>query len=131
MTKSFSSNLSGITVQYTCERNGYGGVGQVMSYGNGSITGKGLRMPRSGRMFYATLSGAFVIGTTTFKAYLNSKTQDEYCLSANGEADDIGVTKDWSDLPLCFNEGDVLGWIHTEAPHRANTMNISYFVMFD
>ncbi len=131
MTKSLFNKLSGTVVQYTCERNGYGGVGQIMSYGNGSITGKGLRMPRSGRMFYATLSGAFVIGTTTFKAYLNGKTQDEYLLSANGEADDIGVTKDWSDLPLFFNEGDVLGWIHTESPHKANTMNISYFVVFD
>ena len=131
MTKSFFSNLSGTIVQYTCERNGYGGVGQIMSYGNGSITGKGLRMPRSGKMFCATLSGVFVIGATTFKAYLNGKTEHEYALSASGEADDIGVTKNWSEMPLCFNEGDTLGWIHTESPHRSNTMNISYFVMFD
>jgi hypothetical protein len=126
-----SNILSGKIFQYSCERNGYGKIGDVMSYGNGSVTGKGLRMPSSGKMIGATLSGAFVIGNTTFKAYLNENIEHEYFLSANGKADHIGITQDWSNDPLIFNSGDTLGWIHTEAPHKANTMNISYFIIFD
>lgn len=123
--------FSGKLAQYSCERHGPGKKGDVMSYGNGSTTGKGLVVPYSGKLFCATASATFIIGLAKFSVILNGKKQNVYEIELDGQADDRSKILDWSENPLTFTAGDILGWQQIEVPIKANTMNISYFIVFD
>lgn len=124
--------LSGQVVSMHCERNGVGAVGQIMSFGNGSSTGKGMRMPAAGKLILATLAGANITGTITVQAYLNGSANASYQLSQNnGVAGDVGVTENFSAAPLAFAAGDTLGWYQAALPTTSNAFNVNFYVTFD
>jgi hypothetical protein len=131
-TNSSAGKLGGIVQPFVCERSGTGAAGQVMSFGNGSSTGKGLRMPFAGRLLVATLAGTGIDGTITIDVYKNGATNTSYRLTAtNVGAADVGVTQNWSGSPLTFAAGDTIGWYITTAPTLSNAFNVSFYVIFD
>jgi hypothetical protein len=124
--------LSGQVVSMHCERQSTGAIGQIMSFGNGSSAGKGLRMPRAGKLILATLAGTGIDGTLTVQAYLNGSANASYQLTqTNGTAADVGVTGDFFNAPLTFNAGDTLGWYQASLPTAASTFNVNFYVTFD
>lgn len=124
--------LGGHTVSMHCERNGVGAIGQIMSFGNGSSAGKGLRMPANGRLIAATLAGTGINGTVTVQAYLNGTANASYQLTqTNDGAADVGVTQNFSSSPLLFNGGDTLGWYQASLPTAASVFNVNFYVVFD
>lgn len=124
--------LSGQVVSMHCERNSTGAIGQIMSFGNGSSAGKGLRMPAAGRLILATLAGTGINGTITVQAYLNGSANASYQLTAtNGSAGDVGVTQNFSNNPLLFNAGDTLGWYQASLPTASSAFNVNFYVAFD
>jgi hypothetical protein len=129
-TGSSAGNLGGIAQSFACERNGVGAVGQIMSFGNGSSTGKGIRMPFAGRLLLATLAGTNITGTITVQAYQNGSVNSSYQLSGTGSASDIGVTQDFRSAPLYFAAGDLIGWYQAAAPTAGNVFNVTFYVIF-
>lgn len=131
-TGSSAGKLGGIVVSHECERGGTGTAGDRMAYGNGQNLGKGLRMPFSGKLYTATLSGTGITGTVTVDAYLNGTANTSYRLTATGaSASDIGVTGNWLASPLSFAAGDTLGWVQTAVPSAANGYFVAYYIIFD
>lgn len=127
-----SGKLGGIVQAFACERNGTGVVGQVLSFGNGSSALKGIRMPYSGKLMAATLSGVAVTGTITVDAYLNGAANTSYRLTqTNGVSADVGVTQDFQASPLTFSANDTLGWYLTAAPSAATGFIVNFYVIFD
>lgn len=130
-TTSSAGKLGGIVVPYVCERNSIGGVGQVLSFGNGSSTGIGIRMPFAGKLVLGTLSGTNINGTITLDAYLNAVANSSFRLTATGTNTNVGQTQDWSASPMSFAAGDTLGWYPSAAPTGANTYNVTFYVVYD
>jgi hypothetical protein len=121
-----------IMQSFVCERNGVGTINQVMAFGNGAGTGKGIRMPFAGKLIAATLAGVGVNGTVTVDVFRNGSANSSYRLTAtNGSAADVGVTQNWSSSPLSFSAGDTIGWQQVAVPSAANTYNVSFYVIFD
>lgn len=114
-----------------CERTSVGTVTNVMSYGNGAGTGKGLKMPYAGKLLYATLVGYTITGTIAVQAYLNGTANSSYQLTATGSATDISQAVDFSASPLSFAAGDTLGWYQASVPTLANAYNVCYVVMYN
>jgi hypothetical protein len=124
--------LEGHTVSMHCERNSVGAVGQIMSFGNGTALGKGLRMPAAGRLITATLAGTGINGELTVQAYLNGVANASYALTqTNVSAGDVGVTGDFSGSPLLFSAGDTLGWYQASLPTASSAFNVNFYVSFD
>jgi len=124
--------LGGHTVSMNCERNSTGAIGQIMSFGNGSTAGKGLRMPAAGRLIAATLAGTGINGTLTVQAYLNGVANASYELTqTNGSAADVGVTGNFASSPLLFSAGDTLGWYQASLPTASSVFNVNFYVSFD
>ena len=130
-TTSSAGLLGGVAVSHECERGGTGTAGNVMAYGNGQTLGKGLRMPFSGKLYAATLSGTGITGTVTVDAYLNGAANTSYRLTATGTGGDIGNTGNWLASPLSFAAGDTLGWVQTVVPSSANGYFVAYYIVFD
>ena len=120
--------LSGIPLSFTVERSGVGAVGQIMSYGNGSATGKGLVMPYSGNIVLAVLTAINITGTVTVTAFYNGAIVPGYSLT--GTANGSDVTQQIS-TSLSFNAGDHVGWYISSAPTAANCYEINYYVVYD
>jgi hypothetical protein len=124
--------LGGQVVSMHCERNSTGAIGQIMSFGNGTTNGKGLRMPAAGRLIAATLAGTGINGTLTVQAYLNGVANASYELTqTNGSAADVGVTGNFASSPLLFNAGDTLGWYQASLPTASSAFNVNFYVSFD
>jgi hypothetical protein len=124
--------LQGHTVSMHCERTSTGAIGQIMSFGNGTTLGKGLRMPAAGRLILATLAGTGINGELTVQAYLNGVANASYQLTqTNGSAGDVGVTGDFSSSPLLFSAGDTLGWYQASLPTASSAFNVNFYVSFD
>jgi hypothetical protein len=124
--------LSGQVVSMHCERSGAGAIGQIMSFGNGTTAGKGLRMPAAGRLILATMAGTGVNGTLTVQAFLNGSANASYQLTqTNGSASDVGVTQNFSSSPLVFAAGDTLGWYQASLPTASSAFNVNFYVSFD
>lgn len=131
-TTSSAGLLGSTPIAFACERGGTGTVGGVMSYGNGVAANKGLRMPFSGKLYAATLTGTLITGTVTVQAYLNGVANSSYQLSATATAADIGVTGNWLASPLSFAAGDTLGWYQAAVPTiSAAGYDVSYYIVFD
>jgi hypothetical protein len=126
-----SGKLGGIVQSFACERTTPGTATNVMAFGNGLSTGKGLRMPFAGKLLAATLSGINVNGTITVDAYLNGSANSSYRLTGTGSSTDIGVTQNFQSSPLSFAAGDTLGWYQTTVPTTANGYVVSFYVIFD
>jgi hypothetical protein len=124
--------LSGQVVSMHCERSSTGAIGQIMSFGNGTTLGKGLRMPAAGRLILATLAGTGINGTLTVQAYLNGTANASYQLTqTNDGAGDVGVTQNFISSPLVFNAGDTLGWYQASLPTASSAFNVNFYVSFD
>jgi hypothetical protein len=124
--------LSGQVVSMHCERSSTGAIGQIMSFGNGTTAGKGLRMPAAGKLILATLAGTGIDGTLTVQAYLNGSANASYQLThTNGTAGDVGVTQNFSSEPLVFNAGATLGWYQASLPTASTAFNVNFYVTFD
>lgn len=127
-TTSAAGILGGIPMSFICERNGTGAVGQVMSYGNGSSTGKGLVMPYSGKMIMTVLTGINITGTVTLDLYKNGETVSGYTLTGTATAANVTQQRTTS---VAFNAGDRLGWYITTAPSIANCFQVNYYIIYD
>jgi hypothetical protein len=123
--------LGGIPIAFFAERTSTGSAGGIMSHGNGSTTGKGLRMPFAGKLIAGTMFGANVNGTLTIDAYLNGTANASYRFTQTGTLTDVGETKNFSSAPLTFAAGDTLGWYQTAVPTTANTYNVTFFVTYN
>jgi hypothetical protein len=130
-TLSSAGVLGGVPMAFFAERTSTGTAGGVMSHGNGSTTGKGLRMPYSGKLIAGTMFGANVDGTITIDAYLNGTANTSYRFSQTGALTDVGQTQNWSSAPLTFAAGDTLGWYQTAVPTTANAYNVTFFVTYN
>lgn len=124
--------LSGQVVSMHCERTSTGAIGQIMSFGNGTTLGKGLRMPAAGRLILATLAGTGINGTLTVQAYLNGSANASYQLTQTRESPgDVGVTENFGNNPLTFSAGDTLGWYQASLPTASSAFNVNFYVAFD
>ena len=124
--------LNNRTIQtFWCERTSFGTATNVMSYGNGLAAGKGLLMPYSGKLLYATLIGYTVTGTITVQAYLNGTANSSYQLTATGTGGDARQVQDFSSSPLSFSAGDTLGWYQAAVPSAAIGYNVCYVIMYN
>jgi hypothetical protein len=130
-TGSAAGKLGGVVQTMWCERNGVGAVGQVFSYGNGSSTGKGMRMPFAGKILNATITGAALNGTVTAQVYLNGTASTSYQVTMTSTGADAGATSDFSAAPLSFAAGDVIGWYQAAAPTAVNSIDILYTIIYD
>ena len=130
-TLSSAGVLGGVPMAFFAERTSTGTAGGVMAHGNGSSTGKGLRMPYAGKLIAGTMFGANVNGTITIDAYLNGTANASYRFSQTGSLTDVGETQNWSSAPLTFAAGDTLGWYQTAVPTTANAYNVTFFVTYN
>jgi hypothetical protein len=130
-TLSSAGVLGGVPMAFFAERTSTGTAGGVMSHGNGSTTGKGLRMPYAGKLIAGTMFGANVNGTITIDAYLNGTANTSYRFSQTGALTDVGETQNWSSAPLTFAAGDTLGWYQTAVPTTANAYTVTFFVTYN
>jgi hypothetical protein len=130
-TLSSAGVLGGVPMAFFAERTSTGTAGGVMAHGNGSTTGKGLRMPYAGKLIAGTMFGANVNGTITIDAYLNGTANTSYRFSQTGALTDVGETQNWSSAPLTFAAGDTLGWYQTAVPTTANAYTVTFFVTYN
>ena len=70
-TTSLAGQLGGVPIAFTCESNGTGYVGQIMSFGSSVLTGKGIRMPFAGKIICATLNANGLKGMLAVTPALN------------------------------------------------------------
>ena len=130
-TGSSAGVLGGTIIGHECERNGTGSATNIMAFGNGSTSGKGLRMPFAGKLYAATLSGILVTGTVTVDFAINNVPNASYSLTGTGTASDISATGNYLASPLSFAAGDTIGWYQTTVPTVANGYFVSFYIMFD
>lgn len=130
-TLSSAGVLGGVPMAFFAERTSTGTAGGVMAHGNGSTTGKGLRMPYAGKLIAGTMFGANVNGTITIDAYLNGTANTSYRFSQTGALTDVGETQNWSSAPMTFAAGDTLGWYQTAVPTTANAYTVTFFVTYN
>ena len=130
-TGSSAGVLGGTIIGHECERNGTGSATNIMAFGNGSTSGKGLRMPFAGKLYAATLSGILVTGTVTVDFAINNVPNASYSLTGTGTASDISATGNYLASPLSFAAGDTIGWYQTTVPTVASGYFVSFYIMFD
>ena len=130
-TGSSAGVLGGTIIGHECERTSFGATGNIMSFGNGSATGKGLRMPFAGKLYAATLSGILITGTVTVAFAINGVPNASYSLTGTGTASDISATGNYLASPLSFAAGDTIGWYQTTVPTVANGYYVAFYIMFD
>ena len=123
------SSVSGTLLSFTVERSGVGEVGQIMRYGSGSSTGKGLVMPYSGKMILAVLTAIQITGTVTIDAFHNGSILPGYTLTGSASTS-TDITQQIT-TTLTFNAGDHLGWHITSAPTAANCYEVNYYIIYD
>jgi hypothetical protein len=130
-TGSAAGILGGTIIGHECERSSTGTATNIMAFGNGVATGKGLRMPFAGKLYTATLSGTGITGTVTVDAAINGTPNSSYRLTATATAADIGATGNFLASPLSFAAGDTLGWYQTVVPTIANGYFVAFYIVFD
>jgi hypothetical protein len=131
-TGSSAGILGGTIISHECERTSAGTATNIMSFGNGLATGKGLRMPFAGKLYAATLSGTGITGTVTVDFAINGTPNSSYRLTATGASlNDIGATGNYLASPLAFAAGDTIGWYQTVVPSAANGYNVTFYIVFD
>ena len=130
-TGSSAGLLGGTVISHECERSSIGTATNIMAFGNGVATGKGLRMPFAGKLYAATLSGTGITGTVTVDFAINNTPNSSYRLTATGTASDIGATGNFLASPLSFAAGDTIGWYQTVVPTIATGYFVAFYIMFD
>ena len=130
-TGSSAGVLGGTIIGHECERNGTGSATNIMAFGNGSTSGKGLRMPFAGKLYAATLSGILVTGTVTVDFAINNVPNASYSLTGTGTASDISATGNYLASPLSFAAGNTIGWYQTTVPTVASGYFVAFYIMFD
>lgn len=120
---------STFTAAYACERNGVGGLDQLLAYGDGASAHLGLLMPYPGQIIAATLQGINIAGTVAVDGYLNGIKQGSiYRLSYTGSTTSGGDIKTYN-VPINFNAGDTFGWIQVAVPSNG-IFNVNYLVRY-
>lgn len=131
-TTSSAGLLGGTALSFACERSGVGTVGNIMSFGNGLATGKGIRMPFAGKIYAFTLSGTGINGTVTVQLAINGSGNASYQLTqTNGVAGDVGQTGSYLASPLSFSAGDTVGVYQAAVPSAANGYTCTFYVVFN
>jgi hypothetical protein len=126
---SIQSLSSTFTAGYACERDGVGGLDQLLAYGDGASTHLGLLMPYAGQVIAATLQGTSIVGTVVVDAFLNGiKLSPIYRLSYTGTTTTGGDIKTFN-IPINFNAGDTFGWIQSGVP-SGGSFNVNYLVRY-
>ena len=115
---------------YTVERSGVGSVGQVLSYGNGSSTSKGLFMPYAGQIYEAVFSATNITGTFTMDLYVNGSVVPGYTLTVTGTAENKYHHVKYA-TPYSFAQYDQIGWYISAIGSAANAYEVNYFVTYN
>ncbi|CAB4125777.1 hypothetical protein UFOVP181_425 [uncultured Caudovirales phage] len=115
---------------YTVERSGVGSVGQVLSYGNGSSTSKGLFMPYAGHLYEAIFSATNITGTFTMDLYVNGAIIPGYTLTATGTTENKYHHVKYA-TPFAFAQYDQIGWYISAVGSAANAYEVNYFVTYN
>lgn len=123
-------SLSGYPQSYMVERSGVGAVGQVMSYGNGSSTSKGVYMPYGGKIYEAVLSATNITGTFTLDLYVNGAIVPGYTLTVTGTNENKYHHVKFI-TPYEFTQYKQIGWYISAVGSAANAYEVNYFVVYN